>query len=130
VINPLFRHDPTPAASTVVPEPAAERSGISEQGSSQYVPMTRREGRHRRYRQAPCTRSNGGTLVMYTGRAALRMEQCYMTPESQHNGVTRDSIARQRLRKYVPAATDTQETTEKLLELVFSIRSASKIYTR
>jgi hypothetical protein len=39
-----------------------------------------------------------------------------MIPESQNNEATRDSIARQRLRKCVPAAAETQETTEKLLK--------------
>jgi hypothetical protein len=38
------------------------------------------------------------------------------------------SIARQRLGKYVPAATHTQATIEELLETVFSVGSAPSLY--
>jgi hypothetical protein len=38
------------------------------------------------------------------------------------------SIARQRIGKHVPATTNTQATTEEILETVFSVGFASRIY--
>jgi hypothetical protein len=40
------------------------------------------------------------------------------------------SIARQRLGKYVPVATNTQATIEELLEMVFSVASALRPYNK
>jgi hypothetical protein len=45
------------------------------------------------------------------------------TPESRNIGAKRDPIARQRLGKHVPSATNTQATTEVLLDAVFSMWS-------
>jgi hypothetical protein len=44
------------------------------------------------------------------------------------NGSETTFVSRQRLRKHVPAATDTHATIEVLLEIVFSTRSVQKGY--
>jgi hypothetical protein len=50
----------------------------------------------------PSRRSrNGGTPVGYSGRAAIKKEQCDMMPESQNIGDRRAGHARQRLGKHV-----------------------------
>jgi hypothetical protein len=50
----------------------------------------------------PWSRRNGCTPVRYSGREALRREQCGMTLESRNSRARRDSL-RQRLGKHVPA---------------------------
>jgi hypothetical protein len=51
-----------------------------------------------------------------------------MTPEGWNSGAIGDVHCRQRLGKHVLAATNTQETIEELLETVFSVGSAPRLY--
>jgi hypothetical protein len=61
---------------------------------------------------------NSGMLVGYSGQAALRMEQCDMTPESQTSGARRDGCC-------YPVAMNTHGTMEELMDAVSSMRSVS-----
>jgi hypothetical protein len=49
-----------------------------------------RETKHRRRKQSPQERRNGGTPVGHSGRIALKREQCHITPESRNSEISGD----------------------------------------
>jgi hypothetical protein len=51
-----------------------------------------------------------------------------MTPEGRNSGARGDTIARSRLGKHVPVATNTQATIQELLETVFSVGPAPRLH--